>query len=246
MLPNITERSEPSDSDEWDDWYEYFDYFDGSIDKKEAKKIVVRFGLIVKHFFDYRMVKLSDGKQTLYLIGEPSAEEPLSIIKNIEQWVYDFSDYDCDKLGINIDKIYNCHVESSLEDLRKNPGTVYHWTTEEGWDLIQASGGMHQSRGTGLNNHGAYGIFTTVNPEEYVLGTYGEIRLTIDLDTFQRDHGLRELHVEFEPEVMDYLLHEYLRNVLDIENREDVPSDISAYTVVVNHSIPVKYIKADV
>ncbi len=239
---NIAENLEPADADQWEDWVEYLDYFEYDLDIEELKKLIVKFGLDVEHYFEKRVAKLSDGKQSAYLFNDKG---DLTYIKDIEQWVWDFNDWNADKLGIDPEDIYNGWVESSLKDLKQNPGTVFHWTTEEKWELIQKAGGMHQSWGTGINNRSAHGIFTSVNPEEYALGSYGDTCLEIDLEAFKKSMGFRELNLEFEPEAMEYLLRDYIRSVLGMESRDDMGNDggISPYTVIVNHNMPLQFIK---
>lgn len=234
----ITEQEEPTDSDQWESWYDYIDYFEYDIEKSEISKLVKRFTLNWKGYFKNKIVKIFDNKNTLYFEYDASGET-FSWIKDILQWVYDNGD----SLGIDPAIIYNGHVESTLKDVRENPGKVYHWTTEEKWEEIQQSGGMHGSSGTGINNRGAHGIFTSTDPEEYQLGTYGDICLEIDLDKFKQESGLKALNLDFEPEVEEYLMRDYIMSTLEIENRDDIPSDISPYTIIIGHNIPLKYIK---
>jgi hypothetical protein len=56
------------------------------------------------------------------------------------------------------------------------------------------------------------------------------------------DSGLLELNLTFEPEVEEYLLHEYVSHTLNLQMEPSLSSDISPYTVIVNHNIPTKYI----
>lgn len=198
-----------------------------------------RHDLYGKTYFNNQIVKLEDKKQDVYLEYDKKSETA-TLIKDIAQWVYEV---DYSTLGIDSENMYNGHVESTLKDLKQNPGKVYHYTTEEGWELIQKDGKMVGSYGSGINNRGAYGIFTSVNPEEYADGVYGNICLELDLQKFKEDNQLPELNLEFEPEVEDCLIIDYIRSVLEIENREDVPSDISPYTIIVNHVISLNYIK---
>lgn len=235
----LKEEREPIDSDQWDDWYEYLDYFSGDVGKDEILKIIRKHRLTGKTYFNKQIVELTDKKQKVYLEYDNDTDTA-SLIKDIDQWVYDV---DYSTLGIDPDTMYNGHVESTLKDLKQSPGKVYHYTTEDGWELIQQDGKMVGSYGTGINNRGAYGIFTSVDPEEYANGTYGNICLELDLQRFKEDTNLQELNLEFEPEVEEQLIREYIRYTLGIENDDYVSSDISSYTVIVNHVIPLDYIK---
>ncbi len=204
--------------------------------------MIERHGLDGQEYINNKIIKISDKNDKIYLRYDADAETA-ELIKDIDQWIYDLSDSDFFELGIDVNKLYNGHVEATLEDIRKNPGITYHWTTEEVLELIQRDGQMVGSRGTGINNRGAFGIFTTVNIEEYSNGTYGDIQLELNLSQFMKESGLPELNLDFEPEIEEYLLREYVRSSLKIESRDDVPSDISPYTLIVNHKIPIKYIK---
>lgn len=236
----LLEDSEPIDSDQWDNWTEYIEYFEDEIKKSEISKLIERHRLNYESYLNNMVSKLYDKTESIYL-GYDS-DETFSWIKDINQWVYDNSDK-INSFGINPDNIYNVYVERSLNGLKKSPGKVYHYTTEDKWENIRRDSKMVGSSGTGINNRGAHGIFTSVDPEEYTLGTYGDICLEINLEQFKLDSGLLELDLEFEPEIVDYLNREYLWHALKVESRDDMPSDISPYTVIVRHTIPLNYIK---
>jgi hypothetical protein len=105
---------------------------------------------------------------------------------------------------------------------------------------------MIGSSGTGLTNRYSYGIFTSTDPEEYSSGTYGNVCLELNLEQFKIDSNKPELNLSFEPDVEEYLIREYLRSTLGIENsRDDVNSSggMSPYTVIVNEIIPLQYIR---
>ena len=120
---------------------------------------------------------------------------------------------------------------------------MYHYTTPEKLELIKSSGKMIGSYGTGINNRSAYGIFTTVNIEEYQDGIYGDVCLEIDLSRLKLENNMSEISVEYEPEVSEYLIHEYIGSTLEIDFNAEIPSDMSPYTLIVKHTIPTKYIK---
>ena len=239
--PGINESSEPTDSDQWDSWYEYIKYFEYEIEKEELVKLINKYKLKGKQFFNNQLIKLWDGKQDVYLEYDKD-NGTADWIKDINDWIYNVNDSDLLRLRIDTDNLYNGHVDSSLSDLQTDPGMVYHYTTEEKWEEIQSSGELVGSSGTGINNRYAYGIFTSTNPEEYAAGTYGNVCLQINLTQVKVDNNLPKLNLEFEPEVMDYLVREYIFNKLEIELRDDYPSDMSPYTVIVNHTVPLQYV----
>lgn len=235
-------ESEPDNSDEWDNWMEYLDYFDYDIDKNEVVKLIKKHGLDGRKYLGGRIIKLWDRKQECYLEHDKN-DGTVSLIKNIEQWIYDNGD---DVIDIDSSEIYNSWVESSLKDLKENPGNVYHYTTEEKWNEIQRSGQMIGSAGTGLTNRGEYGIFTSTDPEEHASGTYGNVCLELNLEQFKNDSGLKALDLSFEPDVMEYLIRDYVRSQLELEgSHDDIDSSggMSPYTVIVSHNIPIKYIR---
>lgn len=236
------EAQEPVDSDQWDDWKEYLDYFEYDIEKLEIAKIIKKFGLEWDGYFKNRIIKIDDKKGPIFLSHDVD-NETFSLIKDINQWVWDT---DSSEVGVDPENIYNNWVESSLKDLCKNPGNVYHYTTEEKWGEIQNSGQMIGSYGTGINNRGAYGIFTSTDPEEYALGSYGPVCLELNLEMFKKEMNLPELNLQFEPQVLEYLSRDYLLHALELDydkNEIDNGGGISPYTVIVNHVIPVKYIR---
>lgn len=237
-LKKLLEETEPIDSTQWDDWYEYLEYFEYDIEKGEILKLINKFKLQGKKYFNGEIIKMWDGRKSAYLEYD-AANGTASLIKDINEWVYK----DHDNEFIDSNKIYNAYTECTMDDLQKHPGKVYHYTTEENWKEIQLSGGMKGSGGTGINNRYSHGIFTSINPEEYADGTYGDICLELNLEQFKSDSGLEQLNLNFEPEVEEYLTRDYIMSTLGIENRDNVPSDISCSTIIVGHSIPLKYIR---
>lgn len=166
--------------------------------------------------------------------------------KDIEDWfLYLDNDDILSYMGITEEDVYVSDI-GTLKEIRENPGTVYHYTTEENWQAIQEDGFLNQSGGTGLGNRSAYGVFVSGNPDDYADGTYGNVLLTIDLDKFKSENGLGELNIDIEPEYMAYLLKEVMAHKLGFEYRGDVPSDISTNTLIVGHQIPIKYIQATI
>lgn len=95
-----------------------------------------------------------------------------------------------------------------------------------------------------MRNRSMHGVFVSMDAEEYANGTYGNILLTIDLESFLKESGLGELDIDLEPEYMEYLLRSSMSSSLDLEYNGDIPSDISMNTLIVGHKIPIKYIGA--
>lgn len=226
--------------DEFDNWAEYIEYEKYAMPKEDVSNLIKKFNLQGKKYLNGSIIKLWDNKQSAWL--EFDGKE-LNHIEDINQWLYDLNDNEYSDY-VDPDIIYNNWAESSLKDLRTNPGKVYHWTTEEAFAEIQQSGKIIGSGGSGINNRSAYGIFTSVDPEEYQLGSYGNVCLELDLDRFMKESGKIELNLSWEPQVEEYMVREYLRSALEIENDHDeLESDISPYTVIVNEVIPIKYVK---
>jgi hypothetical protein len=227
------------DSDTWDDWYEYLDYETYAIVDDEIKKIIKKHNLHGNKYFNGKVIKIYDNKQVAYLVHDLEGQT-CDLIKDIRDWVYSVDPSD---LGIDSDTIYNGHVECNLKELRQNPGRVYHYTTEEKWDLIQESGYMLGSYGTGINNRSAHGIFTSVNPEEYANGAYGDICLELNLERFKQDVGKPELSLSFEPPIENYLVRTTIAHMLRLDMNIEHESDISPYTVIVHEKIPLRYVR---
>lgn len=161
---------------------------------------------------------------------------------DIEDWFNAIDEDDTlQYLGMTEDDLYISDI-GPLRDIRENPGTVYHYTNEDALEEIQKSGHVGQSWGSGLGNRGAHGLFVSMNPDEYADGTYGNILLTIDLQKFKEENGLKALAIDIEPQYKEYLCKEVLASRLGLEYRGDVPTDISMNTLIVGHNIPLKYV----
>ena len=229
----------PEDSNLWDDWEDYLDHFDYDIEKSEISKLIQKNDLEYETYFDNKILMLSQNKTIVYLTHDIEAQT-FDVIKDINDWIYNSAEQ---FLEIDSSNIYSGYIETTLKEMSQHPGSVYHYTTEEKFNLIKQTGKMNGSYGTGINNRSSYGIFTSVNPEEYQDGVYGDICLMIDLENFKKDNNLKELSLEYEPEVSDYMIREYVASVLEIEFRDSLPSDMSPYTIIVRHTIPSQYIK---
>jgi len=246
-LSEITdlERDEmyPEDSDKWDDWQEYLDHFDYECPKSEISKLKNRFDLEYSSYFNQKIIKLYDLKNNIIWLEYNKENESFDVIKNIIDWTYS---NDAEQVvNISADDIYNGHLETTLKEFKSNPSPVYHYTTEENWELIKQDGELVGSGGTGINNRSAHGIFTSVNPEEYQNGTYGNICLEINLPAFKSELKIPELNLEYEPQVAEHLVREYISYELELG---EIPSDyhsegISPYTIIVGYKMPLKFIK---
>lgn len=240
----ITENDEDINADLWDDWEDYIDYNGYDIPKEELIKLKNKFKLNATQYLK-GLFKLSDDKNSeLYLMYDPKSES-FEYINDIKDWIYNLSDVEMEEmLGYGVDKIYNSRTESTLDDLKVNPGKLYHYTTKEKWEDIQQSGELRGSSGTGITNRFAHGIFTSVDPEEYADGTYGDICLQIDIDIFKKENNLSEVDLRYEPDIEEYLLRDMIREKLNLEDFSiGIPSDMSPYTIIVEHNIPIKFIK---
>lgn len=144
----------------------------------------------------------------------------------------------------DIKDLYLCALEQTLGSLQDDPsGTYYHYTTEEAWEEIQEDGYMITSSGTGLENRGQSGIFTSVDPETYADGTYGDVCLKLDIEAYIND-GHRAT-AEVESPVLEMEIANFINCVLDKECESYCSSDYSQFTVIIipeEGSLPIKYI----
>jgi len=230
-----------------DDWTEWLYYNDTDIELNEFKSLVDKFHLKVEHIIKNKIAKVSDGNNQMYLEFFPE-HQTFDLFARDEDDLTDtiqrLQDYQIlELLGINEEDVYMSGWERTIKDARENPGTTYHYTTEEKWDAIQEHGGLIGSYGSGLTNRSAHGIFTTIDAEELVIGTYGDICLELNLSQFQKDNNLKELDVNPEPEVLEVELRNSLLSEFGIESQEEAFSDMSPFTMIVNHAIPLKYIR---
>ena len=241
----IIENDEDINADLWDDWQEYLDYNRYEFPKEELIKLKKKFNLDVTQYLNV-IIKLSDSKNSGYVIYDPS-NKTFEYIKDIKDWMYNLNDAEMEKLlGHDVDSIYSGWIDGTLEDLKTHPGKLYHYTTEEKWDDIQQSGELHGSTGTGITNRFAHGIFTSVNPEEHASGTYGDVCLEIDMDAFKQLNNLSEVALEYEPDIVEYLLQDSIRSSLELDDMEielDSSGGMSHYTIIVGHNIPIQFIK---
>ena len=239
-LKSLIQENKDLNIEKFDNWKEFFYWEEYNIPKEIIIQIIKKFNLLHEVYFNGKIIKLYDNHKSIWLEKDGELYDAIS---NIYEWVSDFNDRDCHKYNINPDELYNPHAECSISDFRKGPIAVYHYTTEEKWKGIQEYGGLKGSYGTGLSNRNEFGIFTSIDPEEYSDGTYGDICLKIDLATFKKESRKLEISADWEPDIYYNLLQEYLRHVLNLDEWDSSSVDgISPYTIIVKENIPLKYI----
>lgn len=203
------------------------------IDEKTFNAELIKSGLEMKNFGQIRKVEdmwfeYEDGTYTVI---------------DIDSWISDLDISDAlEFAGVEEDDIYISDL-SSIREFKKYLGKVYHYTTEEAWDEIKKTGYLNPSHGTGINNRGAYGIFASIDPEEYALGTYGNICLEIDLLSFKQGEGLNSVEVDIEPEIKEEAAKQLVRHKLGLPFINYVTQDISPNTIIINERVPTKYIR---
>jgi hypothetical protein len=243
LQSKLNENDEVTNLDEYETWYDCIDDIQYYIEKDTILKLVNKYDLNYKSYLNNVIFKLYDNKKTRYLEYDKE-NETFDFISDIYDWVYSVRENDLPTIGLEPTSLYNAWAEGSIETLSKNPGIVYHYTMSETYDeFIKPSGVLKGNYGSGLTNRYIHGIFTSVDPEIYADGTYGDLCLKINLDLFLKESGLTELNLEFEPDVYEYLIKNYIFSELEIEDTSEIPSDMSPYTVIVGHVIPLKYIE---
>jgi hypothetical protein len=229
---------------EYEDWIEYIDYEDG-IEKTKLESFINHFNLVSEFYMNGNYLNLKDSSNSYWLernddIYEKIAdsdEDMKNSISNIQDYIK------LQLMGITKDDLYIGGWGTTIGDLREYGGTVYHYTTEEKWEDIKSTKELRTSYGTGLTNRSENGIFTSVSPETYVDGTYGDILLEINLIDFKNDYKIDHLDLNPEPDVLEAAINNTFANALGFEDYDEyVSSDMSEETVIVGHVIPLKYI----
>lgn len=221
---------------------EYLDFESTSMDKATLANLIKKNQLLGK---DYQFAaKVTEGGKDYWFVFDQT--DSTYNLTDINEWIENVDDDEAlQLLGLEDGDLYIGDI-GPLRDIRENPGEAYHYTTEEGWEGIQRDGFIRQGHGTGLYNRGNSGVFVSINPEEYATGTYGNVLLTIDLERFKTESGLKSLNIDVEEPVRSGIIKECLANKLEIDRSTDWSSDYSINTLIVGHNIPVKYIKASV
>lgn len=234
----ITENDD--DDLEWFDQIAEQEYYD--VD--ELKELISRYNL--SHSFMIRnnknFLKVHDQNHDVVMVRDGN-DDTYTYVENLPDYVEQLSNDEIEGLiGYGVDSVYNGAVETTLKEMEEHPGTVYHYTTDEGWEEIQEAGFLRTGRGSGMNNRHVFGVFTSISPETYADGSYGDICLAIDLTQMMKDLNLPKLSLSFEPEIEDYMMQDAICSMLGIDNRFEHGSDVSQETVIVHHQIPVKFI----
>ena len=248
LLLESLAADDDSNSDNYDAWVEYLNYEGSCIAKEEVEKLIRRFNLKVDSREDF-LVILTDSNQEKVWLEYDKENETFDVIDkdDVSHWFHNLTDVQIETIAkCTSDDVYNAYIECTLKKMEQNPGKVYHYTNEDSWEEIQKAGYIKGSSGTGLTNRYVHGIFTSTNPEEYADGTYGDICLELDLETFKIEKNLSKLNLSYEPDVAECLLKELAVVKLELEDRVHIELDSSngySYsTIIVHHNIPVKYI----
>lgn len=219
---------------------EYLEFESEFMDKQTLVSIIQRLKLVTE---DYGFaIKVIEGGKDYWFVFDQS--DSMYNLTDIYEWIESTDEEELlTLLGLEYGDIYIGDA-GYLKDIRENPGTAYHYTSEDGWSSIQSDGFIKQSHGTGLNNRGEFGLFVSMNPEEYADGTYGNVLLTIDLEKFKTESGIPSLNINIEPPVMDSIIRDSMSHKLGIERRTEYPTDYSINTLIVRHNIPLRYVTA--
>lgn len=236
-----------SEENEYEDWTDYLYY--NSIEKDKIDEFAKNNNISFEFYLNSYYLKFYDSNNSIWLEYDSNNDSYDQIEKSdsdMANQIDSIPDHlKLELLKITEDDIYIDGWECRIGELREYGGTVYHYTTEEGWENIQKSKEMRGSYGTGITNRSAYGIFTSIDPEEHAIGTYGDVCLEIDLTEFKKKIGIEKLNLDPEPDVLDYAINNSFASALDLsdEYTSEVPSDMSIFTVIVNHNIPLEFIK---
>lgn len=247
---NDPRRKAPVPDDE--SWTDYFDDHNYGITIDELKFMVDRFDLTFRWAIEKKILNLSDDNSSYWFKTDDGDEYEVweTSDDDLNSNIYQMQDYEILKLiGLDYDDIYIDGWECTLKDMKENPGTVYHYTTEEGWEGIQKKGYISTKRNTfGMTNRSiGAAIFCSTDPEEHAVGSYGNICLALNLGAFKEASKLPKLDVEPEPEVLEVAIRNLFRYKLGIndngQNNECPSSDISCFTVAVGHQMPIQFVE---
>ena len=235
--------------EQYDSMVNWLEDNEGDISLEKFKEMVPILNLQYTHIIKNKIIEVTDGKDIVYLEFDLKYQDFDIWAWNKDEVVdkiLNMSDYQIlDLLGIEENDVYISGWECTIKDAQEYPGTVYHYTTEDKWEEIQSHKEMTQSHGTGLTNRNILGIFTSVDPEEHAIGTYGDICLSIDLANFKSSNSLSKLNLSPEPEVLENELHNCLIGKFRITDELEIDNSggMSSLTMVVHHNIPLQFIK---
>jgi len=143
-----------------------------------------------------------------------------------------------------INKIVSKLSEQFSSDFNQHPQTLYHATDSKNVASITSQGLKPSDKTRGITNrHVHNAIFTTLNENSALSGSYGDSVFKIDTQAMKRD-GI-DLSVEKEPEAFRQEATQILANAIGIEDFESNESFDNAddpETVIAYNSIPPKYL----
>lgn len=132
-------------------------------------------------------------------------------------------------------------VHDELADFWKYPAPLYHATHPDNVSAIMEEGLMPMAMTRGLRNRGVdAAVFTTLDEEKALEGTYGDAVFKIDTSAMARDGYTPQ--VSQEPDVIEYAA---LSALMHLMGSEDSPSEHEndPDTVIVYGAIPPKYLR---
>lgn len=231
---------------QYETWDEYLDDED-SLNLSEIPEFEAKFNLSVTGYFEDFYLNIRDNKTSYWLEKDDD-----------DYYVIEKSDSDMENhclgipertklelLNLTEDDLYLSGWDSTIGDAKENPGKVYHYTTEDKWRAIQESGELNPSWGTGLTNRNTSGIFTSVSPETFADGSYGDVMLIIDLQSYKEKFNIPKLDLEPEPDILEDAINSAFFHKLDFHYDSDYSSDMSPETMIVGHSIPVEFVTVE-
>lgn len=238
--------------EEYEDWTDFLDYED-SIPKDDIENFIQYYNLDSNYYINlYLNLKKNTYSYWLKLENE-TYEVVANSDERMKSYVWNMSNDDkLSDLGISEDQLYFPSWETTLGEIKKEGGTVYHYTQKDRWEKIKKSGILNPSTGAsvehgytrGLSNRYVSGIFTSINPETFALGEYGDVMLTIDLTRFKKEENIDILNIEPEPDILEATINDLFFQSLGFEMEQQyVAPDMSPDTVIVNHAIPIKFIE---
>lgn len=247
FFPDANKREEelPKYHD-YDDWTNYLD-FEDSIELDQMEGFVNKFGLKSFLYMEGSYLNIRDDKNSYWLEKSDDSydkiEDSDDEMKN--NYIPGLQDHEkLNDMRITEDDLYIDGWETTIGELRKNPGLVYHYTNEDNLKKIKKTKELRPSFGSGLTNRNAHGIFCSVSPDTYADGVYGDILLEIDLNSFKESEGLTKLDLEPEPDILESSINATFAHKLGfVDYSEYVSDDMSSETIIVGHVIPIKYIR---
>jgi len=197
--------------------------------KREVKEI------LRKH--DAREVKLPN-RETVWVLPDRKPEFV------VEEWRGDWSvqeiyDY---IWGADLTDIFPKSDERFNDDFWDYPAPLYHNTTEGNVEDIEAEGLLPMDKTRGISNRSTgSAVFTTSDPDESSMGSYGPVAYEIDTPAMKKD-GYKPFVSQEEP-IMEAELQSALASLLGMDDfYPDIEQGLSHYTVVVFGAIPPKYL----